>query len=270
MTQRVDFIDVSHWQDKIDWAAVAEQNPGLIGVIAKCTEGKSYLDPEYAANRAGALQYGLAFSPYHYLHHGDAAGQMAWFLSKAQLRQGERIVLDYEEMDPPVRISDLQEAIFKLRADRPDLEIAVYGASKLTEDVDDCADTTWLDGTSLWAARYSEVNQPTVAKAWPYWSAWQFSDDGSIKGYDGDIDVNTFNGSKEACRAWFGPAAEVPAWTPEEVVEPVEPVETSDSADVLVASLKLAGHEVIVQIDTQLDCVVSVWVDGQVWEESVR
>jgi len=267
MTQRVDFIDVSHWQDQIDWRAVADKNPGLVGVIAKCTEGKSYLDPDYVANRTGALGQGFSFAPYHYLHKGDAAGQMAWFLSRAQLRQGERVVIDYEEQDPPVGIADLKDAVFKLRHDRPDLEIAVYGASKLTEDVDACDDVTWLDGTSLWAARYSEVNQPTVGKAWPYWSAWQFSDEGEVKGIVGDVDVNTFNGSKEACIAWFGPAAELPIPLPPEPVP--EPIEPDEPRDVLVASLKLAGHEVIVHIDRDADAVVSVWVDGAVWEEAV-
>jgi lysozyme len=265
MTQRVDFVDVSHWQDAIDWPAVAAQNPKLVGVIAKCTEGKSYLDPEYVANRTGALAQGLSFSPYHYLTKGDAAGQMAWFLSRAQLRQGERVVIDYEEQDPPVTIADLKEAVFKLRADRPDLEITVYGASKLTDDVDECADVTWLDGTSLWAARYSKNNQPTVGKAWPYWSAWQFTDEGKVKGISGEVDLNTFNGSPEACILWFGPASEVQPLP--EPIEPDEPVIPGE--EVLVASLKLAGHEVIVHIDGEIDAVVSVWVDGAVWEEAV-
>jgi hypothetical protein len=119
VSQRVDFIDVSHWQDQINWTDVAVLNPQLVGVIAKCTEGKSYLDPEYKNNRAGALNNGLAFAPYHYLTQGDGAGQMAWFLNCAQVREGERIVLDYEEMDPEVRLADLEDAVAYLREPAP-------------------------------------------------------------------------------------------------------------------------------------------------------
>ncbi len=255
MTQRVDFIDVSHWQGKIDFTAIPES---VVGVIAKATEGTSYVDDMYAVNRAGALQAGFGFASYHYLHHGKVAEQMAHYLSVAKPEPGERVVIDYEEADPRVSIEDLKAAVDYLKSHRPDLEITVYGASMLTDDCVACTDLRFLDGTSLWAARYSEVNQPTVADPpWPYWSAWQFSDEGEVKGVDGDCDVNQFNGSKAACQAWFGLA-------------PDEPIEPDEPRDVLVASLKLAGHEVIVHIDRDVDVVVSVWVDGAVWEESVR
>jgi len=256
---RLDFIDVSHWQEEVDWAVVADQNPGLLGVIAKCTDGKTYLDPKYKTNRAGALEHGLAFAPYHYLQRGDAAGQMAWFLSQAQLRQGERIVIDYEEQDPAVRMEDLQAAIFKIRSDRPDLQITVYGASKLTDDVNSGGDVSFLAETSLWAARYSK-NQPVIATAWPYWSAWQFSADGRVKGIKGDVDLNTFNGSQEACLKWFGPASEV---LPELPVtdHPLEP-----TRDAVAQILRAYGREVSVSIES--DGTISFWVDGQPWHDA--
>jgi hypothetical protein len=42
------------------------------------------------------------------------------------------------------------------------------------------------------------------------------------------------------------------------------PPEPIDSNTVLVATLKLAGHEVLVHIDTKND-LVTVWVDGEAW-----
>lgn len=253
MTQRVDFIDVSHWNDRINWIDVAVLNPGLVGVIAKCTEGKSYLDPEYKNNRAGALAAGLAFAPYHYLTHGDAAGQMAWFLNCAQLRDGERIVLDYEETDPEVDLSDLLYAVEYLCEERPDLEITIYGASKLTEDCVNSGDAGFLAGTSLWAARYS-ANQPVIAcPPWEIWSAWQFSDAGLVEGLSGGVDVNTFNGSKSACLAWFGPAGEVP------IPEPIP------ETPAFVTTIRAMDHEIVVQIDQG---EVEIWVDGVRWGET--
>jgi lysozyme len=267
MSQQPDFIDVSHWQGAIDWKAVA--GSGILGAIAKCTDGQRRLDPNYLKNRLGALANGLAFCPYHYLQRGEAGAQMDWFLSQAQLRQGERVVLDYEEADPAVRITDLQAAIFAIRKDRPDLQITVYGASKLTEDVNKLEDTSWLQETSLWAARYSTVNQPVVAKAWPYWSAWQFTDEGRIAGIDGEVDLSTFNGSPEACLAWFGPATEAPIPVPEPPVEMVveEKPKPIDPAEHAVAQiLRAFGREVAVSIEE--DGTVSFWVDGQPWHDA--
>jgi lysozyme len=261
MSQRVDFIDVSHWQDQINWTDVAVLNPQLVGVIAKCTEGKSYLDPEYKNNRAGALNNGLAFAPYHYLTQGDGAGQMAWFLNCAQVREGERIVLDYEEMDPEVRLADLEDAVAYLRSECPDLQITIYGASKLTEDCVN-GDSSFLEGTSLWAARYSAVNQPVIASPpWECWTAWQFSDDGEVEGIPGGVDVNTFNGTPSACLAWFGERPE-----PEPVPEPEpEPEPAPVPGEVFVSTLQMANHEVVVTIGGGL---VRIYVDGKEWVEA--
>jgi lysozyme len=212
---RLDFIDVSKWQGAIDWPAVAKGGQ-VLGVIAKATEGSSHVDEEYAANRAGALANGLLFASYHYLHPGNAEAQMQHYLAVAQPISGERVVLDYEESSPRVDMATLEAAIDFLRLTRPDLQISVYGASMLTDDCAACADLRFLNGTSLWAARYSS-NQPVVADPpWPYWTAWQYSDEGKVKGIDGDVDLNTFNGTRDACLDWFGPAGEpVPEPEPE-------------------------------------------------------
>ncbi len=57
-------IDVSHWQGTIDWSAVAAT--GQRFVFAKASEGQTYDDPMYAANRAGAGANGILFGAYHF------------------------------------------------------------------------------------------------------------------------------------------------------------------------------------------------------------
>lgn len=254
MTQRVDFIDVSHWQGAIDWPAV---DPDVIGVIAKCTEAENYLDDMYQTNRHGALACGLAFAPYHYLHQGDGAAQMAWFLSQAGTLYGERVVIDYEEAEPAVTMTELKAAVDYLRTERPDLQITIYGASKLTDDVNRLTDTSWLDGTSLWAARYSKTNQPTVGKAWVYWSAWQFSDSGTVPGIAGHVDVNTFNGSPEACLAWLSPTGVEPSPTP----LPPEPRPDPEPELAVAQILRAHGREVAINIESS--GFISIWIDGE-------
>src|SRR3954471_21123733 len=106
---KMHFIDVSHWQGKINFQAVAAD--GCLGVIAKCTEGTGYVDELYTANRSDALAAGLAFASYHYLLPGDAEEQMNYYLAMAGPRPGERIVLDYEETAPAVTIGDLKAAV---------------------------------------------------------------------------------------------------------------------------------------------------------------
>jgi lysozyme len=252
-----DFIDVSHWQGQIDWPAVANLNSDLIGVIAKATEDTGFVDKEYANNRAGALSQGLRFSSYHYLHPGNGEGQMRFYLEVACPREGERVVLDYEEENPPVDMATLQAAICYLREVRPDLQITVYGAAKLTDDVNQLEDTSWLTETSLWVARYS-VNEPNVGKAWETWTAWQFTDGGEVMGIDGGVDLNTFNGSPPSCAKWFGPTT---------IAEPetVDGIVQAQPSEPFVTTIRSGGHEITVQIDAG---DVAIWVDGEPWEEA--
>lgn len=217
MANRLDFIDISHWQGVVDFRAVAGN--GVLGVIAKATEGTTYVDPMYVSNRGGALAADLGFAAYHYLRAGDVAAQMDHFLNITDPPEGARMVIDYE--DPPCRIEHLIEAVDTLSLVRPDLQLTCYGASMLTEHATGHSDE--LGSTSLWIARYSS-QEPVIAEdVWPFWSAWQFTDKGSIAGISGHVDLNVFNGSREACVDWFGPAARPPLVESVSLAEPVIP-----------------------------------------------
>jgi lysozyme len=249
---RLDFIDISHWNEAIDWPALAASE--VLGVIAKASQGTANVDCDYAGYRRDAFAAGLGFASYHYLEHGNVASQMAHYLATACPEPGERVVIDYEESDPPVTLGDLEEAVRYLKTYRPDLEITVYGASKLTEDVVN-GDAAFLDdaATSLWAARYSTVNEPVIANPpWAYWSAWQYTDEGQVDGVEGDCDLNTFNGSREACMEWFGNVS-VPLPEPEPAVD-IEPV---------ITTVEAFGHVVQVAIEPAVG--VAINVDGLAW-----
>jgi GH25 family lysozyme M1 (1,4-beta-N-acetylmuramidase) len=92
-------IDVSHWQDAIDWPSVARS--GVRFAIAKATEGQTFTDPRYAENKNGAESAGLAFTAYHFAQPdrapGDAVSEADHFLDVADLSSGNLLpVLDIE------------------------------------------------------------------------------------------------------------------------------------------------------------------------------
>lgn len=236
MTQRLDFIDVSHWQGKIDFTQLEKQ--GVLGVIAKATEGTTVVDKQFVRNRNESFAAELVFASYHYLRTGSIEAQMDHYLRIADPEEGERVVLDFEEeKNGKVTIPDLIQAVDTLRHIRDDLQITVYGASFLTDSINAYkGDLSPLEGTSLWAARYSS-SQPVVAtKVWPTYSAWQYSDKGKLKGISEAVDLNTFNGSRDNCLKWFGPYHEG-----DPIVPPVAPpadtvitisIDTPDGVDI--------------------------------------
>lgn len=203
MTHRLDFIDVSHYQadaGTINWSKVAQSVPA---VIIKATQGTGYKDPKYQSNRTGAEAAGMRVATYHFLEHGDIDQQVSWYLNNVIPAKGERVVVDYEKDE--CTADDLVQFVEKLLTF--DVEVTVYGAAKLTEDVTAYSgDVSALERTSLWAARYSSEEPDIATQIWPVYTAWQYSQSGTIPGISGNVDCNMFNGSKANMLKWFGPA----------------------------------------------------------------
>jgi len=218
MAQRLDFIDISHHNGSVDFGTAAAH---VLGVIMKATEGSTYVDDKYKANRAAAEAVGLPVCTYHFLKHGNIADQMEHYLNTVRPEDGERIVIDYE--DAACTIVDLIQAVSWWQT-YGGVEITVYGANKLTVDVNngianDVSNIFTLASTSLWIARYSTTEPEIASDMWMGYSAWQYSQSGSVPGLSGDVDLNMFNGSQENCLKWFGPSSGA-------VPQPPEPEES--------------------------------------------
>ncbi len=69
------FADISGYQTGADWAATR-----LPLVCIKATEGTAFHDPLFASHVAGARGAGIPYGAYHFLDHGNGAGQALNFL----------------------------------------------------------------------------------------------------------------------------------------------------------------------------------------------
>ncbi len=92
-------IDVSNHQGAIDWSLVAAS--GTRFAFAKATEGRTFIDPMYATNKAGAALGGVVFGAYHFARPDDTANDAVieadHFVDVAQLAPGNLLpVLDIE------------------------------------------------------------------------------------------------------------------------------------------------------------------------------
>ena len=97
---RVPGIDVSKYQGRIRWSAVASTRVRF--VIMRATKGNRYRDGKYARNLAGATQHRLVVGAYHFAKPGfapwDARAEADHFLRVARVAAGDVVpVLDIEE-----------------------------------------------------------------------------------------------------------------------------------------------------------------------------
>ena len=89
-------IDISKFQHTPDFKKV--KDAGIIGVIAKATQGVNAHDPVYAQNKVAAKAQGLLWGAYHFGTASDPIKQADDFVDTAAAGDDELLVLDYEEI----------------------------------------------------------------------------------------------------------------------------------------------------------------------------
>lgn len=208
-------VDLSHWNTVTSFLKVREA--GVVGVVHKATEGKSYVDKTYATRRPEAAAAGLSWGAYHFLKHGAATAQMQHFVKYAKLPPGSRGVIDYE--DQACTLDDLREAVRALQATDSTMQICIYAGGLLKGQLGSQHDPL-LAQCSLWLAHYTSGAPTWPTGTWKTWSLWQYTDGEQggqpreVPGTKAPIDCNTFNGSAEQCAKWFGPSDQ-PGPTPQ-------------------------------------------------------
>ena len=200
-------IDVSHHQDVIDWPAVAAA--GQRFVFAKATEGRSFVDPMYAINKAGAEAAGLLFGAYHFAQPDDGpndpVAEADHFVDHALLGPGNLLpVLDIErtgglsQAEVTEWILRWLDRVTERLGVRPIVYTSPNGWDVRTGDTTAVAAAGY---TVLWVAHWGVASPRLPADDWGGngWTFWQYTSDGSVPGIEGRVDLDWYVGGS------FGP-----------------------------------------------------------------
>jgi len=196
---RVDGIDVSHWQGTIDWNQVYDA--GYRFAFAKATESTTYVDDYFDTNMQNGHAAGLYMGAYHFARpnspiQDDAIAEADHFVDTIMpyIREGYLVpALDLEENDEGLSWSELTDwantfcsRVYERTGVRPVIYTSAYWASNLDPSI-----TQW----DLWIAHwtYDSSGEPDTG-VWPTWAFWQYSDQGSVPGISGNVDLDVFNG----------------------------------------------------------------------------
>ena len=194
-------IDVSHWQETIDWVKVAAA--GKKFAFIKATESTDFLDNLYATNRSKAKANGIKVGAYHFARPGtnsnDAVNEANWFIKNAGPISGELLpVLDLEQTGG---LTDAQlEAWTQAFMDRVYTLTGVRGAiyvspSFWSNNVGNSTKIAAAGYKVLWIAHWTSGSAPTVPGSnWNGngWTFWQYTSSGSVNGISGRVDLNRY------------------------------------------------------------------------------
>lgn len=201
-TSQLRGIDVSHWQGTPDWDAVVAD--GTRFAIAKATEGQTFVDDQYARNRAEADRLGLPFTAYHFARPdttaNDALLEADHFLANTALLGRHLVpVLDLENAGglSPRKLRTWAKTWLARVNQRLGVKSIIYTSPSFW--VDKVGNSRWFadNGYRLWIAHYG-VDQPTIpAQNWGGrgWTLWQHSNTGSVDGISGNVDLDRYSGS---------------------------------------------------------------------------
>ena len=187
-------IDVSHYQGKIDWETVMNDNEDFpIGfVFVRATAGKSKLDREFNNNWEGARASSYLRGAYHYYRPDENSVQQADnFIKNVVLEKGDLPpVLDIEKIPNRQSLDSLESGLKRWLAKvekHYGVKPIIYSGESFYADFL----KKEFKGYDLWIANYS-VFEDEIRKEWLF---WQFTDKGQLKGIQSTVDVNIYNGS---------------------------------------------------------------------------
>lgn len=192
-------IDVSDFQGRVDWTAVARS--GVSFAIAKASEGETVVAETFSRNWQTIKAAGLVRGAYHFFRPtADPVRQANTFLSTVKPELGDLPAVLDVEVDDGVDPGDLSDRVvqwLKVVEAATGRQAMIY--TSLTFWQTSLNDSDAFRGHPLWIAEY-DVDAPLLPGNWSDWVIWQYSESGSISGVEGDVDLNRFNGSIAALK----------------------------------------------------------------------
>lgn len=185
-------IDVSAHNGMMNLDAAAKA--GVDFIFIKASEGKTFRDENFAINYDKAQRVGLKIGVYHFFRFDVDGISQAHNLCRVLGHRSPDlgVAIDVEEHGNPkvdndetIRREILQMAEYlNLRGYRVTLYTNRDGYYRFFDNVD-------FIGFPLWICSFSQ--NPINAD----WTFWQYDHHGRVAGIKTDVDLNTFNGSRQ-------------------------------------------------------------------------
>lgn len=183
-------IDISSFQENIDFNAA--KNGGVEAVYIKATEGVNFVDKLAQQHTQGACGAGLLFGYYHFMSENSDPATQAVDFYNAIIGIGFTLVpvLDIESNNncrSATEITDRVLVFLEKFKELTGINCIIYTGGYFGRDLLDSR----VKGYKAWIANYG-VDTP-METGFTSVVGHQYTERGSIAGYDGNIDMNNFN-----------------------------------------------------------------------------
>lgn len=202
-------IDVSKYQDIIDWESVRDMNVEGISLqfaFIKATEGNNDVDRHFKRNWRNARDAGMTRGAYHFfISTKSGKTQAENFIKAVELHPGDLPpVLDVEQSygvpnkKLRQRVKEWMETIKNYYGVTPILYTNVDFYEQILKDE--------FDEYPLWVAHYLQKEKPRIYRPWHF---WQYSEQGRVNGIFHKVDFNAFSGDSTQFKSLLIPAPQI-------------------------------------------------------------
>jgi lysozyme len=193
-------IDVSKYQDVIDWSSVKDMKVGSVQMsfaFIKATEGLGNEDAYFQRNWKKTKDAGLARGAYHFfLATKSGKAQAENFINSVELMPGDMPpVLDIEQtygVSPEKLRARAKEWLQTIQDHYHVMPIIYTNVDFYKQYLKDD-----FDGYPLWIAHYLQKERPSIYRDWAF---WQHSEAGRVNGIVTRVDFDVFNGDSAEFR----------------------------------------------------------------------
>lgn len=206
-------IDISNWQNGINLDAVPYDF-----IIAKATQGKTYVSPDCARQVEQARARGKLFGVYHYIDGSGAIGEADFFIDNIKNWVGEGMLcLDWESnQNSAWGNEDYLRQVAQRVIDRTGIPPVIYVQQSRMAQVKPIADAL---NCALWIAQYASMNATGYQDAPWNEGAYscairQYSSCGRLSGYSGNLDLNKAYMDAAAWKKYANPSGGASAPSP--------------------------------------------------------
>ncbi len=206
-------IDISNWQNGINLDVVPYDF-----IIAKATQGKTYVSPDCARQVEQARARGKLFGVYHYIDGSGAIGEADFFIDNIKNWVGEGMLcLDWESnQNSAWGNEDYLRQVAQRVIDRTGIPPVIYVQQSRMAQVKPIADAL---NCALWIAQYANMNATGYQDAPWNEGAYscairQYSSCGRLSGYSGNLDLNKAYMDAAAWKKYANPSGGASAPSP--------------------------------------------------------
>lgn len=206
-------IDISNWQNGINLDAVPYDF-----IIAKATQGKTYVSPDCARQVEQARARGKLFGVYHYIDGSGAIGEADFFIDNIENWVGEGMLcLDWESnQNSAWGNEDYLRQVAQRVIDRTGIPPVIYVQQSRMAQVKPIVDAL---NCALWIAQYANMNATGYQDAPWNEGAYscairQYSSCGRLSGYSGNLDLNKAYMDAAAWKKYANPSGGASAPSP--------------------------------------------------------